>query len=160
LNFELLKYYIYTDRSLQNFSSKHLKKNINYQPDFGTVTIPSQYIIQMTTASVATVYNTLAVQSSNDSAARRRTRRACGAAVRQSHDLVESAESADTAAILFELAISATVSSQLLQLHTAQCPSQPAAEHTFFAVPSMSGRGGGCARGPNGGRRGGTFFQM
>ncbi len=45
-------------RSLQNFSSKHLKKNINYQPDFGTVTVPSQYIIQMTTASVATVYTT------------------------------------------------------------------------------------------------------
>jgi hypothetical protein len=72
-------------------------------------------------------------------------------AMRQPHDLDESAESADTAAILFELAISATVSSQLLQLHTAQCPSQPAAERTFFAVPSMSGRGGGCARGPNGG---------
>jgi hypothetical protein len=39
-----------------------------------------------------------------------------------------------------------------------QATASTAAEHTFFAVPSMSGRGGGCARGPNGGRRGGDVF--
>jgi hypothetical protein len=55
--------------------------------------------------------------------------------MRQPYDLDESAESADTAYILFELAISVTVSSRMLQLQPAQRPSQPAAEHTVFAVP-------------------------
>ena len=91
------------------------------------------------------------------SAALRARARAPRAAIRQPRYLCETAESADTAAIIFELAISAT-SAWMLPPHTAQRSSRPAAEHVEQSVVDAWWQEGGAEGGPNGTKGGGWRF--
>ena len=89
-----------------------------------------------------------------------RTRaRAPRAAIRQPRYLCETAESADTAAIIFELAIAAT-SDRMLPPHTAQRSSRPAAEHVEQSVVDAWWQEGGAEGGPNGTKGGVALFQI
>jgi hypothetical protein len=93
------------------------------------------------------------------SAALRARARAPRAAIRQPRYLCETAESADTAAIIFELAIQAT-SDRMLPPHTAQRSSRPAAEHVEQSVVDAWWQEGGAEGGPNGTKGGGGAFQI